>query len=1131
MSYEADLLTRITGGGAVICARSKPCEIGEKAAPNIHTRHTTPQDALSVAYSHHGCNVYFAPATFSGAERKATHAVSAKAFWIDVDVRDDKGFSTFEEALSGITAFVSSCGLPKPLLLHSGGGYHIYWCLSAPVSVGVWKVIAADLHKLVLERGGKMSSDTARIKDIASLMRIPLSYNATRGATGSVVWDTVDLVDITAFRTALKVALGTVIPVRTASAASTPAFGLGARPAHLGGISQPTQPAVSAAPTPQFGLGARPAHLGGGALPAQAAQVNVSAAPSFGLGARPAHLGGSAQPTPPAVSVPPPITTVLPPPPPMVGGNKKLMAATTDSVAKPSYAQLLCNCALLKRMAEEPNRVSEPAWKFAVNILLQTTEGAEAVHEFSAGYDGYSIDETDAKIAQVVVDRPVFCDTIRSVSEFGYVCDACPNKNAHASPVRNATKVNVLRRLPNECALDNIKRTAEHRDVLAKLEVTQSPASDANAANYWGIVPLHPHTKDPDPTIKLPIPPKGYIFGYINLGKSGVFPADAPEPIIEDLIYINKHVDVLDPNTSHKVETLWGFAVITTLGHTFEFQLAAKDLVSVRDLRCALATLGVKYNAGDDLCDYIFAAIDQYAHTKHPVVYKVSSYGWYNIGGETHFITPNGSIAANATHQVAQEVEDAPSFLTDSNLEPQSASLSEWCDDYRTLFGDSPLVGWLTLASLASPLFYVTQDDGENMKAFGVVLSGGTGTGKSLISACVQSAWMRPRYISGNSSQSAIPKEAANMRHLPLVIDDFTVSRKETDKLKDLFLFITTGQERSKSTTGGGSLAQKARWANLSVITTNVKVGEWLAEEDVQGGSLARLLEIAVGTVERNQDLEACAHAKARMLKSGGTLGEVFIKRVLEVGIPTVVRRVQQAIAGVTKTMREHGKSQGALNAMRMRLRMVALTVTVNSLMQDVLPFDTDQAINWAVQSLINGEWSHGTLTDGFVGDATVKTMLRRLKGIIDEEGSAVYKMLAGHDTKEPLPEEWVGAVEKDSLLSCGGVPVSDVVSWIRGDNSTLRTGERVCRVIAVVDFKAQLQGYWIYASTLQNTRKLSVRTRVSDVVDALGSVDETGMPRVVSVKVDSSITGGLKVSTQAVWVSIDELDKLLHGM
>lgn len=1122
MSFEVDLLTRITGGGAIICARSKPCSIGEKAAPKIHTHYDTPEAALSAASNYHGCNLYFAPATFSGAERKAAHVTSAKAFWIDVDVRDEKGFATFAEALEGITTFLSDCNLPKPLLLNSGGGYHIYWCLSSPVSAGVWKVIATDLHKLVLERGGKMASDTARIKDIASLMRLPLSYNATRGTQGSVVWNTTDLVDVATFRAAIKSAL-------SGQAAPTQSFGLGTRPTHLGGTTQ-----TSANPPQQsFGLGARPAHLGG-AVQSTAVPPPQGLTPAFGLGTRPTHLGGASSTN---ATLPAPISMVLPPPPSNhASASKALMAATTSTVNKPSYAQLLCNCAMLKRMAEEPNRVTEPAWKFAVNILLQTEEGAQAVHEFSSGYDGYSVEETNAKISQVAVDRPVFCDTIRSVSEFGYVCDACSNKNAHASPIRNATKVQLLHRMPNESALSAVQRTVDHRAVLEALSATQSVFTNESTADttlYWGQAPLHPHTKNTDHTLKLPIPPKGFIYGYVNLGKSGVFAVNTPEPITEDLIYITKHVEVLDPNTSNRVETLWGFSVITTLGHTYDFQLAAKDLMSVRDLRCALATLGVKYNASEELCEYIFAAIDLYAHTKHPVVYKVSSYGWYNVNGEVHFITPNGSIASGATYQVIQEVEDAPSFLTaDESESLNSNSLTNWSDDYRTLFGDSPLVGWLTMASLSSPLFYLTQDDGENMRAFGVVLSGGTGTGKSLISACVQSAWMRPRYISGNSSQAAIPKEAANMRHLPLVIDDFTVSRKETDKLKDLFLFITTGQERSKATTSGGALAQKARWANLSVITTNLKVGELLAEEDVQGGSLARLLEIAVGTVERNPDLELCANAKTRMLKSGGALGELFIKRVLDLGIPVVVSKVKKAVASLTRVVRDHGRSQGALNAMRMRLRMVALTMVVNDVMQDVLPFDTAKAINWAAQSLIRGEWSHGTMSNAFVGEATLKAMLRRLKSIIDEEGSAIYKMIAGHDTKHPLPSEWKGAVEKNSLFPCGGsMAVDDVVTWVRNDNATLRASERVCRVIAVVDFKAQLTGYWIYASTLQNSRNMAVRMRVTDVVDTLGDADETGMPRVVSVKVDSSITGGLNTTTQAVWISIDELDKLLRGM
>ena len=1116
-----DILNRITCGGAIIVARSAPCGVGEKLPPNRTTHYNTPAEA--VASSDAGGNVYFAPATFSGSERKAAQATAVKAFWIDVDVREDKGFRTFDDALDGIKTFVERYNLPKPLLLNSGGGFHVYWCLTAPISVGVWKLVATSLHKLVTTHGGGLASDTARIKDVASLMRMPLSYNYTRGAAGTVVWDTETLVDLATFRAAINTALGNANaqpPSASTSHVIAPSFG--AKPAHLGG----TPTATPSAPTshviaPSFG--AKPAHLGGTPTATPSAPTSHVIAPSFG--AKPAHLGGTS--TPPAAFDVQSFMASLPPP---TAANPVLVEATTSQVVtKPTYAQVLSNCGLLRRMAEEPNEVSEPAWKFSVNILLQTEEGASAVHEFSDGYDGYDVEATNEKIAQVSVDRPVFCDTLRSVSGgFAYVCDACPNKNARASPIRNATQHKLLPRLPNERALENVKRTTEHAVIVASTTEQRS-----TTGGYWNVVPLNPRTKMQDPTIKLPYPPKGYIFGYSNTALSGVFAADdITTPLTEDLIFITKHVVCLDPVTSKRVDTQWGFSVIDTLGNTYEFFLAASDLVSVRELRSSLASQGIKYNASEELCLYMFAAIDALAHSTHEITYRVLSFGWYKIDNKPVFITPNAVLAASGHTEdtVLHDGDETLSCLAESSHSTgQVATLTQWCADYKTLFGNSPMVGWLTLASLASPLFYLAQDDGENMRAFGVVLSGGTGTGKSLISAACQSVWLKPRYISGNSSDAAIPKEAAYMRHLPLVVDDFTVSKRDTDKLRNLFLFITTGQERSKSLTGGTGLAQKVRWSNISIITTNLKVAELLQDDDINGGSMARLLEVAVGNVARSADIVGAAAAKRRLYQSNGSLGAAFIRKVLSTGLTEVELMVQNATTKFTAQLRSQ-KTQGEMNALRMRLRMVAFTFVVANLMKDLLPFDCNAALNWAVEALTTGQWAFGDMADGAVGVTHRHSVLRKLKMIIDRVGTP-YKLLSGVDTS--TESDLVTCTEAAAgLIGLDGLKATTVAGWVQGDNKILRSNDRKVSVIAAVDLLGELGGYYISLTELRDRKHSDVNLRPSDITEALGNVDGTGMPRKTTLTLDSSMTGGVRsVKGAFIWVSVDELNDMMSGV
>ena len=47
-------------------------------------------------------------------------------------------------------------------------------------------------------------------------------------------------------------------------------------------------------------------------------------------------------------------------------------------------------------MLDEPNDISEPLWHaLATNIVL-AGNGPERFHEYSSGYDGYSVEETDS---------------------------------------------------------------------------------------------------------------------------------------------------------------------------------------------------------------------------------------------------------------------------------------------------------------------------------------------------------------------------------------------------------------------------------------------------------------------------------------------------------------------------------------------------------------------------------------------------------------------------------------------------------------------------------------------------------------------------------------------------------------
>ena len=112
-------------------------------------------DELAEAAEYHdseGWDMYFAMSNFKEeGTRKGDDAKQIKSFFLDLDVGEDKvakneGFATQGEALRRLQEFIVALKLPKPLVVNSGRGIHVYWVLSESVAVEQWKVVADQFN-------------------------------------------------------------------------------------------------------------------------------------------------------------------------------------------------------------------------------------------------------------------------------------------------------------------------------------------------------------------------------------------------------------------------------------------------------------------------------------------------------------------------------------------------------------------------------------------------------------------------------------------------------------------------------------------------------------------------------------------------------------------------------------------------------------------------------------------------------------------------------------------------------------------------------------------------------------------------------------------------------------------------
>jgi hypothetical protein len=128
-----------------------------------------------------GVDVYFSPATYQSAiSRSAKNTRMFKSIWIDLDIGKGTEFASQLEGIKALKEFCSAVKLPKPTIVSSGYGMHIYWAFEEEVDYNDWKPLATALvNRINFERFAV--KDKGITTDAARILRIPSTKNFKRG--------------------------------------------------------------------------------------------------------------------------------------------------------------------------------------------------------------------------------------------------------------------------------------------------------------------------------------------------------------------------------------------------------------------------------------------------------------------------------------------------------------------------------------------------------------------------------------------------------------------------------------------------------------------------------------------------------------------------------------------------------------------------------------------------------------------------------------------------------------------------------------------------------------------------------------------------------------------------------------
>lgn len=123
-----------------------------------------------------GYDTYFALATFNVAgSREAHNARQMRAFFLDLDCGPGKDYPDQMTAIRAAKDFVRQTGLPKPTMVNSGRGVHVYWPLTEPVPAQAWQPAAERLKQFCKAKG--LRADPAVTSDAARVLRVPGTHN------------------------------------------------------------------------------------------------------------------------------------------------------------------------------------------------------------------------------------------------------------------------------------------------------------------------------------------------------------------------------------------------------------------------------------------------------------------------------------------------------------------------------------------------------------------------------------------------------------------------------------------------------------------------------------------------------------------------------------------------------------------------------------------------------------------------------------------------------------------------------------------------------------------------------------------------------------------------------------------
>ena len=125
-------------------------------------------------------NTYFAISSFNQkGSRKQDNVRATKVIAIDIDCGSNKPYPSWKEGLIALGKFIDDMSLPKPMIVHSGNGLHVYWVLTEELDPEEWKPLAEAMKQACIDKEFKI--DAGLTANSALVLRPIGTHNPKNG--------------------------------------------------------------------------------------------------------------------------------------------------------------------------------------------------------------------------------------------------------------------------------------------------------------------------------------------------------------------------------------------------------------------------------------------------------------------------------------------------------------------------------------------------------------------------------------------------------------------------------------------------------------------------------------------------------------------------------------------------------------------------------------------------------------------------------------------------------------------------------------------------------------------------------------------------------------------------------------